>query len=140
MLGIDQSRYICSLISSSPDIDGYCQVGSHYLFLETNPALIFDRLFSYGTHLDIAAGTAVRFEPGERKTVSLVGVGGSKHLSGGSGLGSGPFEEAKRESVVREMVEKGGFGHRKQESVQEGQVAEMDREVVSRSNAKADRN
>jgi urease len=93
--------------------------------------LIFDRLLSYGTHLDIPAGTAVRFEPGERKTVSLVQVGGTKLLSGGSGLGSGPFEEAKREEVVRDKVEKGGFGHKKQETVKEGEVPEMDREVVS---------
>ena len=107
------------------------KVGSHYLFLETNPALIFDRLLSYGTHLDIAAGTAVRFEPGERKTVSLVEVGGRKLLSGGSGLGSGIFDESQRAGKVKQMVEKGGFAHKKQESVQEGDVPEMDREVVS---------
>ena len=105
-------------------------MGSHYPFLETNPALIFDRLLSYGTHLDIAAGTAVRFEPGERKTVSLVELGGKKMLSGGSGLGTGIFDEAQREGRVRQMVEKGGFAHKEQESVQEGTVPEMDREVV----------
>ena len=109
------------------------QVGSHYLFLETNPALIFDRMLSYGTRLDIPAGTAVRFEPGERKTVSLVEVGGTKLLSGGSGLGSGSFAEERRNGDVREMVEKGGFGHAKQKSVQEGSVPKMDREVVSPS-------
>ena len=107
------------------------KVGSHYPFLETNPALVFDRLLSYGTHLDIAAGTAVRFEPGERKTVSLVEVGGRRLLSGGSGLGTGPIEESKREGVVRDMVENGGFRHKKQDLVQEGSVLEMDREVVS---------
>jgi urease len=88
-------------------------------------------LLSYGCHLDIPAGTAVRFEPGERKTVSLVQVGGKKLLSGGSGLGSGVFDESKRQGVVRELIEKGGFGHKKQESVREGQIPEMDREVVS---------
>lgn len=107
------------------------QVGSHYLFLETNPSLIFDRLLAYGTRLDIPAGTAVRFEPGERKTVSLVQVGGNRLLSGGSGLGSGPFEESKRETTVKDLVEKGKFGHKTQERVDEAPVPEMDREVVS---------
>lgn len=107
------------------------QVGSHYPFLETNPSLVFDRLLSYGMHLDIPAGTAVRFEPGERKTVSLVQLGGKKLLSGGSGLGQGPFDEAARETRVKDAVEKAGFGHKKQDRVEEGAVPEMDREVVS---------
>jgi urease len=107
------------------------QVGSHYPFLETNASLVFDRLLSYGTHLDIPAGTAVRFEPGERKTVSLVEVGGKKLLSGGSGLGTGPFEEEARQTRVREAVEKKGFRHKKQDRVEEGVTPEMDREVVS---------
>ncbi|KAK8861375.1 urease [Kwoniella newhampshirensis] len=107
------------------------QVGSHYPFLETNPSLIFDRLLSYGCHLDIAAGTAVRFEPGERKTVSMVEVGGEKLLYGGSGLGSGPFHESLRETKVKDLVEKGGFGHKKQDKVEDAPVVEMDREVYA---------
>lgn len=91
--------------------------------------MIFDRVLSYGTHLDIPAGTAVRFEPGERKTVSLVQVGGSRLLSGGSGLGSGQFTEQKRGNI-EEVVIRNGFGHRKQEVVEEASVPEMDREVV----------
>jgi urease len=71
----------------------------------------------------------VRFEPGERKTVSLVQVGGKKLLSGGSGLGVGEFVESKMESIL-ENVQKGGFSHKKQERVEEGTVPEMDREVV----------
>ena len=106
------------------------QVGSHYPFLETNPSLIFDRLLSYGTHLDIASGTAVRFEPGERKTVSLVEYGGKKLLSGGSGLGAGPFDESARNTRIKDMVEKHKFGHKKQEKVEFSKVPEMDREVV----------
>lgn len=106
------------------------QVGSHYPFLETNPSLVFDRILSYGTHLDIAAGTAVRFEPGERKTVSLVQAGGSKVFAGGSALASGPFDESRRESEILDAVSKGGFGHREQAKVEEGSVPEMDREVV----------
>ncbi|KAK4687070.1 urease, partial [Tremellales sp. Uapishka_1] len=102
------------------------QVGSHYLFLETNPSLIFDRALSYGTHLDIPAGTAVRFEPGEKKTVSLVQVGGKKVLSGGSGLGSGEFQEEKRASLNIEE-----FGDVKQGDIGEAKVTEMDREVYA---------
>jgi urease len=131
-LNVGRKRWLIEVKNSG---DRPIQVGSHYLFLETNPALIFDRLLSYGTHLDIPAGTAVRFEPGERKTVPLVEVGGKRLLSGGSGLGSGPFEESKRKGVVRELVEKGGFGHKTQDQVEEGPVPEMDREVVNMQSA-----
>jgi urease len=128
MLAIGQSRQVVLLGQRQKLI---LQVGSHYPFLETNPSLIFDRMLSYGTHLDIASGTAVRFEPGERKTVSLVEYGGKKLLSGGNGLGAGAFDESIRETKIKEMVEKHKFGHKKQDVVQEGTVAEMDREVVS---------
>ena len=60
------------------------QVGSHYHFVETNPALKFDRKASYGMRLDIPAGTAVRFEPGETKTVALVAIAGNKAIKGGN--------------------------------------------------------
>ena len=60
------------------------QVGSHYHFVETNRALAFDRKAAYGMRLDIPAGTAVRFEPGETKTVSLVAIAGAKSIKGGN--------------------------------------------------------
>ena len=60
------------------------QVGSHYHFVETNKALTFDRKASYGMRLDIPAGTAVRFEPGETKTVSLVAIAGAQVIKGGN--------------------------------------------------------
>src|SRR5882672_10740077 len=60
------------------------QVGSHYHFVETNRALTFDRKAAYGMRLDIPAGTAVRFEPGETKTVSLVAIAGTKTIKGGN--------------------------------------------------------
>jgi urease subunit gamma/beta len=60
------------------------QVGSHYHFVETNRALTFDRQAAYGMRLDIPAGTAVRFEPGETKTVSLVAIAGAKAIKGGN--------------------------------------------------------
>jgi len=58
------------------------QVGSHYHFFETNPALAFDRAKTRGMRLDIAAGTAVRFEPGQSREVTLVAVGGSRTIYG----------------------------------------------------------
>ena len=58
------------------------QVGSHYHFFETNPALQFDRAKSRGMRLDIAAGTAVRFEPGQSREVTLVEVSGARTIYG----------------------------------------------------------
>ncbi|NVO25840.1 urease subunit beta [Donghicola sp. C2-DW-16] len=58
------------------------QVGSHYHFAETNPALDFDRDAARGMRLDIAAGTAVRFEPGQRREVQLIPVSGARKIYG----------------------------------------------------------
>ena len=58
------------------------QVGSHYHFFETNEALRFDRIKARGMRLDIAAGTAVRFEPGQRREVVLVPLGGARKIYG----------------------------------------------------------
>ena len=58
------------------------QVGSHYHFAETNPALDFDRAAARGFRLDIAPGTAVRFEPGQRREVSLIPVAGARRIYG----------------------------------------------------------
>ena len=70
------------------------QVGSHYHFIETNRALEFDRAASYGMRLDIPAGTAVRFEPGETKTVNLVAIAGGRVIMGGNDLAAGPVSDA----------------------------------------------
>ncbi len=58
------------------------QVGSHFHFFETNPALQFDRELAYGMRLNIAAGTAVRFEPGQTRDVQLVAVAGKRVIYG----------------------------------------------------------
>ena len=58
------------------------QVGSHYHFYETNPALQFDRALTRGLRLDIAPGTAVRFEPGQTREISLVAFGGDRTIYG----------------------------------------------------------
>ncbi|HZG87179.1 urease subunit beta [Paenibacillus sp.] len=65
------------------------QVGSHAHFFEVNRALLFDRLQAYGMRLHIPSGTAVRFEPGEEKRVTLVALGGAKLAYGMSGIASG---------------------------------------------------
>ena len=58
------------------------QVGSHYHFAEANPALDFDRTAARGQRLDIAAGTAVRFEPGQRREVQLIPISGARRIFG----------------------------------------------------------
>ncbi len=68
------------------------QVGSHYHFYETNPALDFDREATRGMRLDIPAGTAVRFEPGQKRTVALVPVAGSHTIYGFRGAIMGELE------------------------------------------------
>ena len=65
------------------------QVGSHYHFAETNAALVFDRQVAKGMRLNIASGTAVRFEPGQERTVTLVPYAGRRQVWGFRGLTSG---------------------------------------------------
>ncbi|MDB5522128.1 MAG: ureB [Tardiphaga sp.] len=67
------------------------QVGSHYHFFETNPALAFDRAKARGMRLDIAAGTAVRFEPGQSRDVQLVALAGKREVYGFRGDVMGPL-------------------------------------------------
>lgn len=67
------------------------QVGSHYHFAETNGALGFDRAAAQGMRLNIASGSAVRFEPGQQRTVELVDFGGDRIVFGFRGLTNGPL-------------------------------------------------
>ena len=67
------------------------QVGSHYHMYETNAALSFDRNRAYGCRLNIAAGTAVRFEPGQSRTVELMEVAGERRIYGFNGAVMGPL-------------------------------------------------
>jgi urease subunit gamma/beta len=83
------------------------QVGSHYTFFEVNPALSFDRNQAYGYRLNIASGTAVRFEPGETKSVELVAITGNRIVYGGNGLISGPLEQNKEQALQK--ATEGGF-------------------------------
>ena len=68
------------------------QVGSHYHFAETNPALRFDRALARGCRLDIPAGTAVRFEPGQEREVELVDYAGAREVYGFRAEITGPLE------------------------------------------------
>ena len=70
------------------------QVGSHCHFFEVNRALDFDRAHAYGMRLNIAAGTAVRFEPGDTKRVELVALAGTREVIGINGLVNGPLERS----------------------------------------------
>jgi urease subunit gamma/beta len=84
------------------------QVGSHYPFVEVNRALVFDRAAALGMRLDVPAGTAVRFEPGEKKTVQLVAIAGHRVIRGGNALVDGPADDPK---AVLARVQQRGFGH-----------------------------
>lgn len=80
------------------------QVGSHFHFFEVNRALKFDRESTFGMRLHIAAGTAVRFEPGEEKPITLVELGGSKLAYGLNGLSQGKAEVGPLPAAVRERL------------------------------------
>lgn len=82
------------------------QVGSHFCFFEVNRALRFERELAFGMRLDIPAGTAVRFEPGEEKPVTLVELGGTREVFGFNDLSQGApaFNEAKAQLEEWEQI------------------------------------
>ncbi len=82
-------------ITVSNSGDRPVQVGSHYHFFETNPALLFERHTTRGFRLNIAAGTAIRFEPGQSREVELVAYAGKREVYGFSGAIMGSLEEKK---------------------------------------------
>jgi urease subunit beta len=82
------------------------QVGSHFHFFETNRALDFDRPQARGMRLDIPAGTAVRFEPGDTKQVNLVAYGGSRQVYGFNGLVEGPLDARSPEPAAPSQSER----------------------------------
>src|SRR6266481_1379773 len=77
------------------------QVGSHFHFFEANKALRFDRGEAFGMRLDIAAGTAVRFEPGDEKVVTLVELGGAREVYGLNALADGKVDAPRRDAAVK---------------------------------------
>jgi urease subunit beta len=86
------------------------QVGSHYHFFETNRALVFNREATYGMRLDLPAGTAVRFEPGEIRTVRLVALDGLRQVYGGSALVMGALDDPVVKQQSLERMRNAGFG------------------------------
>ena len=91
--------------------DRAIQVGSHFHFFEANRALRFDREASYGMRLDIPAGTAVRFEPGDRKDVTLVAIGGARRVHGLNGLANGSLDSPGVRAGALADMEQRGFAH-----------------------------
>src|ERR1700720_2289827 len=77
------------------------QVGSHFHFFEVNRALRFDRAAALGMRLNLPAGTAVRFEPGAWKRISLVEIRGSKHVCGLNGLTNGLADESTKPGALK---------------------------------------
>lgn len=84
------------------------QVGSHFHFFEVNRSLKFDRAAAYGMRLNIPAGNAVRFEPGDEREVELVAIGGRHVIRGMNGLTEGALDDPKvREAALERAREKG---------------------------------
>ena len=81
------------------------QVGSHFHFFEVNRALHFDRAAAFGMRLNIPAGTAVRFEPGDSKKVKLVGLGGARKVYGLNGLTNGVTGESAKPAALKRAAE-----------------------------------
>jgi urease subunit beta len=82
------------------------QIGSHYHFFEVNRALVFDREAAYGMRLNIAAGTAVRFEPGEEKEVEMTPLAGARSMHGHNGLVNGALDDdAVRQAALERLKE-----------------------------------
>jgi urease subunit beta len=91
---INEGRVVSTFEVSNTG-DRPIQVGSHYHFAETNPALMFDRKAATGMRLNITSGTAVRFEPGQSRTVELVAYAGKREVYGFNGLVMGALKPLK---------------------------------------------
>jgi urease subunit gamma/beta len=89
-------------------LDRAVQVTSHYHFFEVTRGLAFDRELAYGMRLDVAAGTSVRFEPGESIAVPLIPIGGRRVIYGHAGLVNGPLDDdTVRRRAIEEAVRRG---------------------------------
>lgn len=122
---INEGRTIYSIRAVNTS-DRPVQVGSHYPFIEANKYLVFDREKAYGMRLNIPAGMAIRFEPGDARNVPLVEIAGSKIVRGGNNLCDGEVSN-RNLPLVMERVRAGGFGHRKQDQVHVGKPHKMSR-------------
>jgi urease subunit gamma/beta len=105
---INAGRRTATIVAKNTG-DRPIQIGSHYHFFEVNRALEFDRVAAFGMHLDIPAGTAVRFEPGEEKQVTLVDFGGTGELSGLNNLTGGSTRSGGRKQAALRRARERGF-------------------------------
>ena len=92
---LNEGRRTLTLVVQNTS-DRPIQVGSHYHFAETNAALGFDRQAAHGMRLNIASGTAVRFEPGQQRTVELVDYAGARQVFGFRGLVNGSLDASQK--------------------------------------------
>jgi urease subunit beta len=108
---INAGRATCRIVVANRG-DRPIQVGSHCHFFEANRWLSFDRAKAYGMRLDIAAGTAVRFEPGDSREVDLVALGGLREVRGLNALVDGPLDDpqvrARAMDAARRFARTGG--------------------------------
>jgi urease beta subunit len=109
MLEINAGRVAKKVVVANTG-DRPIQVGSHYHFFEVNKALKFDRAAALGFRLDIPAGTAVRFEPGDTKEVVLVAIGGTRTVYGLNGLVNGNLDAPEIQSQAIAQMQAQGFG------------------------------
>ena len=86
------------------------QVGSHFHFFEANRALRFERAKAWGMRLNVPAGTAVRFEPGDEKSVTLVELAGAQEVHGLNALADGKVDAARRDAAVKKAAQAGFQG------------------------------
>jgi urease subunit gamma/beta len=98
-LTLNEGRAATTISVTNTD-DRPIQVGSHFHFVETNPRLKFNRDAAYGKRLDIPAGTAIRFEPGETKDVTLVEIAGNKVIRGGNNLADGQVGASNKKTTL----------------------------------------
>ena len=108
MVEINAGRATCALSVWNTG-DRAIQVGSHFHFFEVNRALRFDREAAFGMRLDVPAGTAVRFEPGDRKDVTLVAIGGARRVRGLNGLTNGSLDSPVVRAQALETISKQKF-------------------------------
>ena len=99
----NQGRKTCTITVVNTG-DRPVQIGSHYHFFEVNKEMSFDRATAFGMRLNIPSGTAVRFEPGERKQVELVEFGGNKTIFGFNDLTNGMINEENKKVSIEKAI------------------------------------
>ncbi|KAF9358015.1 Urease [Mortierella sp. AD094] len=99
-------------------------VGSHFHLIEANSALLMDRALAYGRRLDIPAGSAIRFEPGEKHTVTTVSIAGKKRISGGNNLATGYVDPDRLQEIMSDLVARNFMHMTQSPSLNEKEIPE----------------